>query len=62
MTTTVPGMAETLALIKEQAPFCKTVVVRAVLNRECAERIVADFYASDAMGTVRYAENINKRR
>ncbi len=58
MTTTVPAMAETVALIKQQAPFCKTVVGGAVLNREYAERIGADFYASDAMETVRYAENI----
>ncbi len=58
MTTTVPAMAETVALIKEKAPFCKTVVGGAVLNREYAKSIGADFYAKDAMETVRYAESI----
>jgi len=58
MTTTVPAMEETIRLIKEKAPFCKTVVGGAVLNREYAEKIGADFYARDAMETVRCAESI----
>lgn len=58
MTTTVPAMEETIRLIKEKAPDCKTVVGGAVLNREYADMIGADKYASDAMETVRYAESL----
>lgn len=60
MTTTVPAMEETIKLIKEHAPWCKTVVGGAVLNEEYAKAIGADMYAKDAMETVRYAESINK--
>ncbi|MCQ2450517.1 MAG: homocysteine S-methyltransferase family protein [Clostridia bacterium] len=59
MTTTVPAMEETIKLIHEKAPFCKTVVGGAVLNPEYAEKIGADKYAKDAMETVRYAEQFN---
>ncbi len=62
MTTTVPAMEETIKLIKAEAPYCKTVVGGAVLNREYAERIGADFYAKDAMETVRYAQSIVKNK
>lgn len=58
MTTTVPAMAETIKLIKLKAPYCKTVVGGAVLNKDYAEKIGADRYAKDAMETVRYAEEI----
>ena len=56
MTTTVPAMEETIRLIKEKAPWCKTVVGGAVLTQEYADRIGADKYAKDAMEAVRYAE------
>ncbi len=56
MTTTVPAMEETVALIKKNAPFCKTVVGGAVLNAEYAAKMGADFYAKDAMDTVRYMQ------
>lgn len=56
MTTTVPAMEETVKLIKEKAPWCKTVVGGAVLTQEYADKIGADKYAADAMETVRYAE------
>ncbi len=56
MTTTVPAMEETIALLHEKAPFCKVVVGGAVLSAEYAQRIGADKYAPDAMETVRYAE------
>ena len=55
MTTTVPAMEETIRLLKEKAPDIKTVVGGAVLTQEYADRIGADFYAKDAMATVRYA-------
>ncbi len=60
MTTTVPAMEETVRLIKEKAPFCKTVVGGAVLTQEYADKIGADKYAKDAMETVRYAEETIK--
>lgn len=58
MTTTVPAMKETIALLKKELPQCKTVVGGAVLTEEYAEMIGADKYAKDAMETVRYAETI----
>lgn len=58
MTTTVPAMEETVKLIKQKAPWCKTVVGGAVLTAEYAEKIGADKYSRDAMETVRYAQEI----
>ena len=58
MTTTVPAMEETVNLIKENAPWCKTVVGGAVLTQDYADKIGADKYAADAMETVRYAESV----
>ena len=61
MTTTVPAMQETISLIKEKAPLCKTIVGGAVLTQEYADKIGADKYARDAMEAVRYAEEIIAR-
>ena len=58
MTTTVPAMEETIKLLKEQLPDVKTVVGGAVLTQEYADAIGADFYAKDAMATVRYALDV----
>lgn len=58
MTTTVPAMEETVRLLKQKAPWCKTVVGGAVLTKEYADKIGADKYAADAMETVRYAETV----
>lgn len=58
MTTTVPAMEETIKQLREKAPWCKIVVGGAVLTQEYADKIGADKYAKDAMGTVRYAEKI----
>ena len=60
MTTTVPAMAETVRLLHEEAPWCKVMVGGAVLTQDYADRIGADFYSPDAMGAVRYAEQINE--
>ncbi len=57
MTTTVPAMEETVSLIKEKAPFIKTMVGGAVLTEEYAKKIRADAYAKDALGAVKCAEN-----
>lgn len=58
MTTTVPAMAETISLLREQAPWCRIVVGGAVLNEDYAKKIGADKYAKDAMDTVRYAKEL----
>ena len=60
MTTTVPAMEETIRILREKAPFAKIVVGGAVLTEEYAAAIGADKYASDAMETVRYAEETLK--
>ena len=61
MTTTVPAMEETIKLLRERAPWCKVIVGGAVLTKEYAAAIGADYYAKDAMESVRYAEEINAR-
>ena len=58
MTTTVPAMEETIQLLRREAPWCKIIVGGAVLTAEYARAIGADKYASDAMETVRYAEQV----
>ena len=58
MTTTAPNMETTIRLIREKVPGCKIMVGGAVLTREYAEKIGADFYSKDAMGGVRYANKI----
>ncbi len=56
MTTTVPFMEETIKLLKRELPDLRVVVGGAVLTADYAEKIGADFYARDAMETVRYAQ------
>ena len=56
MTTTVVCMKETIELIRQQCPGVKVLVGGAVLTQEYADAIGADYYAKDAMATVRYAE------
>ncbi|MBQ2704930.1 MAG: homocysteine S-methyltransferase family protein [Clostridia bacterium] len=58
MTTTVPSMERTIALLKDSAPWCKTIVGGAVLTQAYADKIGADYYAKDAMEAVRIAERI----
>ncbi len=58
MTTTVPAMEATIRLLRDQAPWCKIVVGGAVLTKDYADAIGADFYAKDAMETVRFAESV----
>lgn len=55
MTTTVPAMEETIKQLRVKAPWAKVVVGGAVLTQEYADQIGADFYAKDAMATVRYS-------
>ena len=58
MTTTVPAMEDTIKLIHERAPWCKVMVGGAVLTQEYADKIGADAYSKDAMGSVRYVESL----
>ena len=58
MTTTLKSMEETIELLNQQYPECKTVVGGAVLTPDYAEKIHADFYAKDAKETVDIAGKI----
>lgn len=58
MTTTVPAMAETIKQLHQRAPWVKCIVGGAVLNQDYADNIKADFYAKDAMATVRQSMKI----
>ena len=58
MTTTVPAMEATIKLLRKEAPWVKVVVGGAVLTQEYADKIGADYYAKDAMATVRFALKI----
>ncbi len=58
MTTTVPAMKETIALLHEECPGVQTVVGGAVLTQEYADMIHADFYAKDALDTVHVAQAV----
>ena len=56
MTTTVPSMEATIKLLNEKAPWCTVCVGGAVMTREYAEMIKANFYGKDALETVRFAQ------
>jgi len=58
MTTTVGAMEETIRLLNEQYPECKTVVGGAVLTADYAQQIGADCYAKDAKASVDYAKTV----
>lgn len=60
MTTTVGAMAETIRLLEDAQFTGKTVVGGAVVTQEYADTIGADYYAADAMRTVRIASEISK--
>lgn len=61
MTTTVPAMASTIELLRVTAPDTKVMVGGAVLTKEYADMIGADYYAKDAMEAVRFAQQHFKR-
>ncbi|MBQ7389499.1 MAG: homocysteine S-methyltransferase family protein [Clostridia bacterium] len=60
MTTTLPAMERTVALVKRELPHVRIIVGGAVLTGTYARKIGADFYAPDAISAVRYVEEINK--
>lgn len=55
MTTTVKGMEETIALLREEVPECSVFVGGAVLTPEYAQMVGADHYAKDAAESARLA-------
>lgn len=61
MTTTVVNMEATIKLLRESGVNCKVMVGGAVLTQEYADMIGADFYSKDAMGSVRYANELHDR-
>lgn len=61
MTTTVVNMEATIRLLRENGADCKVMVGGAVLTQEYADMIGADFYSKDAMGSVRYANELHDR-
>ena len=58
MTTTVANMETTIKMLKQELPNCKIMVGGAVLTQTYADMIGADFYSKDAMGSVRYANEL----
>ncbi|MGB9839533.1 homocysteine S-methyltransferase family protein [Thermovenabulum sp.] len=61
MTTSVPSMETTIKLLKNKIPNCKVIVGGAILNKDIAEKIGADFYAKDALEGVRIAEKVYEK-
>lgn len=57
MTTTVPAMERTVKLIAKEHPDVKVMVGGAVMTREYAKMIGADYYAADAMGAARVCKS-----
>ncbi len=58
LTTTMPSMDETVALLKEAGVGARAIVGGAPVNRSYAERIRADGYSSDAVGAVELAKSL----
>lgn len=58
MTTTVPAMAETVKLIREQLPDVKIMVGGAVITEDYSNSMGADFYGADAMAAVKFAVSV----
>ncbi len=58
MTTTVANMELTIQMLKKELPDCKVMVGGAVLTQTYADMIGADFYSKDAMGSIRYANEL----
>ena len=57
MTTTAPAMEKTAQILAKELPGVRIMVGGAVITEEYASNIGA-VYAKDAMGAVRYAENV----
>ncbi len=55
MTTTLPNMEKTVAMLKEKAPGCLIMAGGAVVTEEYARKIGADFYVQDAQASAKAA-------
>ena len=58
MTTTVKNMEEAIRLLKRECPEVKIMVGGAVLTKEYAEKIGADYYCPDAQSDVKIASTV----
>jgi len=58
MTTTVVNMEKTIKEVRKVKPDCKIMVGGAVLNKDYADEIGADFYGKDALASVGYAQEV----
>lgn len=58
MTTTLGAMEDTIKLLNEKYPGCRTVVGGAVLTESYAKKIHADYYSKDAKQTVDIAAEV----
>jgi len=58
LTTTMPAMAETVRMLKEQSPKIKTLVGGAPVTKDFADKIGADGFGQDAPGAVDVARNL----
>ena len=58
MTTTVDSMRRTIAALRENGHPCKVMVGGAVLTREYALEIGADYYAKDAKQSADIAKEV----
>ena len=58
MTTTLPAMAETVALLRTEHPDCRVMVGGAVLTEGYAQHIGAHFYGADAGRAAAYAREV----
>ena len=61
MTTTVPAMEKTIALIKEKAPDVSVIVGGAVMTEDSAIKIGADGYAKDAISAVKLLKELAEK-
>ena len=60
MTTTVVNMEKTIQALKEAGLECKVAVGGAVLTKDYAQKIGADYYCREAMDTVKAANELFK--
>ncbi|MCI8623519.1 MAG: dihydropteroate synthase [Provencibacterium sp.] len=58
MTTTLPGMEETIRQLHKELPDCRVFVGGAVLTEDYAKKIGADYYARDAKRSVDIARAV----
>jgi len=58
MTTTLPGMEQTIKLLRKTSPDCVIMVGGAVLTEQYAKSIGADYYCQNALSGVKVADSV----